>query len=302
MKYTLRKTQTLLEAILDAYKGVSRQKAKQIIAHSFFSVDGKRMGRNSLTVIQSGSVLEISDTLSNTQSNTIPKKNNPVSLYFEDEYLIAGLKPAGIISCGNNDGTTNNSYHKVLEHYLSDRDRKKIRLWIVHRLDKEVEGLILFAKSAEIQNKLKDNWKSTTKKYLALTENMPDPPEGTIENWLMDTTSLMVNAFNYEVRGSKFAKTQYKFLRKEGKYFLIEVLLHTGRKNQIRVHLSGMKCPIVGDIKYGADSSVKRQIRLAAYMIEFPHPVTGNYVKLEYKPVSGFFRPKQDKNENYKII
>jgi len=281
MKYTLKHTSTLLEAVMEIYKGISKQKAKQIIGYSEFLLSGKKIDRHPKQMLEAGNELEITHSEKNKDQNRIPDKRTPVVICFEDPYFVIALKPAGILSCGNRDQAINNSYHKVLENFLSDRENKKIRLWVIHRLDREVEGLIMFAKSEKVQYQIKAMWPEVTKKYLALTENKPEPPEGIIENWLIDTSMQKVIASDREVEGSKFARTEYSY---------------------IRVHLAGIHCPIAGDRKYGADASVVRQIRLAAYRLEFNHPHTNKVVSVQYKLPKRFYRPSQDSNEKYKIL
>ena len=302
VKYTLKHRVTLLEAVMEIYKGVSKQKAKQIIGYSEFTVNGRQISRHPAQIIGTGNELEIIQHDKNPVRQRIPDRRTPVVICFEDPYFIVALKPAGILSCGSKDQVVNNSYHKILETYLSDRDRTKVRLWIVHRLDREVEGLILFAKSEQLQEQIKAMWPNVTKKYLALTENKPDPPQGIIENWLIDASKQKVIISDREISGSKYARTEYTCLKAEKSYQLVEITLHTGRRNQIRAHLAGINCPIVGDRKYGADSSFVRQIRLAACKLEFRHPVTEKTVSVHYKLPKRFFRPSQDSDEKYKIL
>jgi 23S rRNA-/tRNA-specific pseudouridylate synthase len=198
--------------------------------------------------------------------------------------------------------TGGKTFHKVLEEYLSDRDRKKQRLWVVHRLDREVEGLIIFAKRAGIREQLQENWKQVEKRYIALLEKKPEPESGVVENWLRDNPVKYVKAFDFEIPGSKFARTEYTFLRREGDYYLVEIRLDTGRKNQIRVHMSQLGCPIVGDRKYGATGEVIRQVRLAARSLDFIHPVTKKPLSISYTPSKRFFNPSKNADEKYRII
>jgi 23S rRNA pseudouridine1911/1915/1917 synthase len=302
MKYTLKNNATLLEAVMEMYKGMSRQKAKQVIGHSRFSINGIQIEKIANQSYSKGDILEIDKLESSPDQKFIPSRSKPVSIYFEDEYMVVALKPAGILSCGNKTDKSKTSFHRVLEEYLQKRDEKKIRLWIVHRLDKEVEGLNLFAKSENIQIAIKDNWQQVTKKYLAIAEAKPEPESGVIENWLREVAKQKVVGFNKEVPDSKFAKTEYHYIRAEKPYHLLEIQIYTGRKNQIRVHLAGIGCPIVGDRRYGADDSVLRQIRLAAYKLEFIHPVTKNTVSMEYTPIARFFKPSKTTDESYKVI
>jgi 23S rRNA pseudouridine1911/1915/1917 synthase len=302
MRYTLRENLSLLDAVLKVYHGVSKQKAKQIISHSQFLKNGQPIDRHPKQMLEKGDVLEIVKSENTQTTNLVPSHRQPVVIQFEDEYILVSLKPAGIISCSSKTDKKSKSFHNVLEAYLYKRDEKRTKLWVIHRLDKEVEGLILFAKSEEIQQKIKENWQHVVKKYLALTEGKPNPESGTIENWLHDTPGQKVIATKHEVPESKFAKTEYNYIRQEKKYHLLEIQIYTGRKNQIRVHLSGMGCAIVGDRKYGANDKIKRQIRLAAYKMELMHPVNKTKIVLSYTPPSRFFKPSEKENELYKIL
>ncbi|HAN78321.1 MAG TPA: hypothetical protein DCQ31_11425 [Bacteroidales bacterium] len=302
IRHTVKQDDTLLNVLLEVYKGASKQKVKHIMQHSQLTVNGKVITKHQNFELKSADVLTI-ESLENTLKKVAkPTRSRPIAIYFEDDYYMVGLKPAGILSCGDKTGRTDNSYHKMLESFVTQREGNKTKLWVVHRIDREVEGLLIFAKSEEAQFKLKEVWETVTKKYITLVENKPNPETGTVENWLRDGAKQVVSAFNREMEGSKFAKTEYKYLRAEGKYHVIEVMLHTGRKNQIRVHMQGLGCSIVGDRKYGADSSVMRQIRLAAYFLEFKHPYTGNPVNVKYYPAAIFFKPSANHDEQYKIV
>jgi RluA family pseudouridine synthase len=302
MKYTARNTASLLDIVLEMYNGISKQKAKQVVSFSDFLVNGNKVRNHPKLIIEAGQVVEVIKKIKVDDQPTRPNKKNPVVIYFEDKYLVVGLKPAGILSCKDQNFETAPSFHKLLEAFILERDQQKTRLWPVHRLDKEVEGLIIFAKSENIQELIKENWYSNSKKYLALTEGKPNPENGVIENWLKENRDQRVMVYSKEVEGSKFAKTEYNYIRQEKEFHLLEISLGTGRKNQIRAHLSSIGCPIVGDRRYGADDSVNRQIRLAAYKLEFHHPVTGKLLSFEYAPSSKFFKPSKNEDENYKII
>jgi RluA family pseudouridine synthase len=300
MKYKIKHTQGLLETLLEVYKGISKQKAKQILAHSDFMVDGKPMDKHPETILFEGNELEIISKGDVSKPQRIRGKKRPVTIFYEDKYLLAALKPAGFLSCASKHDKVDYSFHKELEHFVSERDEKKTRLFICHRIDREVEGILMFAKTEELQEKVKDTWPEVTKKYLALTERKPEKESGVIQNWLRDTELQKVKEYYKEVTGSKFAKTEYRFVRQEKKYSLVEVTLHTGRKNQIRVHLSGIGCPIVGDRKYGAAASPIRQIRLSACYMELKHPVTGKTIEIKYQPSEQFFAPSMKEDEKYK--
>jgi 23S rRNA pseudouridine1911/1915/1917 synthase len=301
-RYRVREPGSLLMVILEMYKGMSRQKAKQLLGYSTFLCNGKELDNHPGKELKTGDLIEIIPTEKRSRDAKNPDKRKPVAIFYEDDYLVAAIKPAGILTNSEPGTKTGKTYHKILESFISNRDGRATRLWVIHRLDIEVEGLILFAKSQKIMEQVKSSWSEVVKKYLALTAQKPDPPDGMVESWLLDTPSHKVISYDREVEGSRFARTSYHFIEQRKGYSLLEVTLHTGRKNQIRVHLSEMGCPIVGDRKYGADDSVSRQIRLAAWKLELPHPVTGRWIALRYDPPNRFYRPSEKEDEQYRIL
>jgi len=303
MKHKIKQAGNLLDAVLEAQFGVSRQKAKQIVSHARFLLNGTPIKNHPKQEVKPGDILEInSDQKKKLTENTNPDKRNPVAIHFEDDYLLVAIKPAGLLTTHEAEQKGGKSFHKLIENYLSVREDEFTKLYVVHRLDREVEGIVLFAKSEEIRDELKDNWQDVTKKYIALTEGKPEPESGFIESWLMDTSSQKVLAFKHEVEGSKFAKSFYQYIKPVRKFSLVEVTLHTGRKNQIRVHLASINCPIVGDRKYGADPGVLRQVRLAGTHLDFHHPKNGKFIEINYQPNKKFFNPSEREDEKYKII
>jgi 23S rRNA pseudouridine1911/1915/1917 synthase len=169
---------------------------------------------------------------------------------------------------------------------------------VVHRLDKEVSGIVLFAKSEEIQQKIKEKWKETEKDYYALVEGKPKENEGKISNWLMETSTQKMY-ITQQSGDAKLAITDYKTLKKFPAHTLLEIRIETGRKNQIRVQLAGIGCPVAGDRKYGSQDPFKRQIRLHAFHFAFHHPVSGEYLKIESPLPKGFLK-LMEKDEKYK--
>ena len=186
----------------------------------------------------------------------------------------------------------------MLSEVLKSLSKGKNRAYVVHRLDKEVSGVLLFAKTHETMNNFKDNWKETEKHYYALVEGIPEKEEDTIKSWLIEDKSQKVHS-TFERPEAKYSVTHYKTIRKMINNALLDVNTETGRKNQIRVHLSDIGCPIVGDRKYGASEEYKRRIRLYAYHLSFPHPVTGKMTTIESPMPKGFLSLKE-KDEHYK--
>ena len=198
----------------------------------------------------------------------------PFPVIYEDEFLMVVEKPAGILTYGER-GTPGTSAYRILMDFLKLRSGGKEKVFVVHRLDREVSGLLMFAKSEEVQEKIKENWKKTEKRYKALVEGTPPDKEGTIKSWLKENKALKVYSVK-EGPEAKFAITHYKVLRELPGFSLLEIQLETGRKNQIRVHLADVGCPVAGDRKYGAKQKITG-IRLHATLLRILHPATGKW-------------------------
>jgi 23S rRNA pseudouridine1911/1915/1917 synthase len=145
---------------------------------------------------------------------------------------------------------------------------------------------------------IKDKWEETEKHYFALVEKVPENPEGTIKSWLIEDNTQKMHSAD-EASGGKLAITHYRTIRNINNYALLDIKTETGRKNQIRVHLSDIGCPIIGDRKYGASTNFIRRVRLHACSISFPHPLTGKMITVESSMPQGFLSLKL-KDENYK--
>jgi RluA family pseudouridine synthase len=241
--------------------------------------------------LKPGDVIEVKGSSGNPNRTA-----TPFPVLYEDHDVIAVEKPAGI-STSSIDNSPN-VYH-ILSQYLKDESKGMIKAYVVHRLDKEVSGVLLFAKSEKAMNIIKDNWKETKKLYYALVEGRPENQEGTVESWLAEDKNYKVHSSHTPSEKAKFAITHYRTIKLLNKHTLLEVNIETGRKNQIRVHMSDLGCPIVGDRKYGASADFVRRVRLHACYLSFPHPVTKEVIIVESHLPEGFLELK-NKNEIYK--
>ncbi len=291
MKYKARRDATILEILTDAHHGASVTKLRKLLKFANVTIDGVQV-RIADTPVKEGQMVNIEK-----QENPAGHVKAPFRILWQDQYLLVTEKPVGLITAG--EGITRRpTMHKLVDEYVKDASKGAQSAFPVHRLDKEVGGLVVFAKTEEVQEKLKENWHLFSKRYLALTENKPSEEKGTIHTWLVER-DLKMYVVDQPGPDAKEAVTHYTYLERIGKYHLIQVELATGKKNQIRVHLSHIGCPIVGDYKYGADKTFKRQIRLMATQLFLKHPVTGKELAFELKPSTIFTHPKE-KDEAYK--
>lgn len=277
MKYNVKKNSSLHDFLKIHYAGASNSTIK-----SYFK--NEQIKINNVVAKSPDDQLKQGDTVEVLKEGEKSKVKLPFKLVYEDDAILVVEKVAGVLTSG--EGITKRpTLHKLVDNYLQAKSKGKIKAHVVHRLDKEVIGLVLFAKSENIVEVLQSNWKKYTKKYLALTRNKPEKPSGTIDTWLIER-SLKMNVIPAEIPGAVHAITHYKWLRLEKKNSLIEVTLDTGKKNQIRVHLSHIGCPIIGDEKYG--DTTKSQVRLMGFFLEILHPVTGKKVSWKLEPERSF--------------
>ncbi len=289
MKITIRKQTTLIEFLTDHYPDSSRSKIKKILQSGKVRINDMPVTLHSYG-LKFGDTVEILTHTGRTVAVALP-----FPVLYEDNELIAVDKPPGY-STTSVDGSR--SIFMLVSETLMQISKGNVKAYVVHRLDKEVSGVLLFAKSAESMDILKDNWKKTEKHYYALVEGIPDKPENTIKSWLEEDSSQKVRSVA-NAENSKFAVTHYKIIQKIEGYALLDVTTETGRKNQIRVHMSEMGHPIVGDRRYGASAEFVRRIRLHACSLTFPHPVSGAMTTIRSKMPEGFLSLKP-RDEKYK--
>jgi 23S rRNA pseudouridine1911/1915/1917 synthase len=198
-------------------------------------------------------------------------------IVFADEHLIVVDKPAGLLSVATDAEKTETAFAR-LRAWL--RQRRQGRPFVVHRLDRDTSGLLLFSRAADGRDRLHAAWDRVTKTYLAVVEGTPAAADGMIENYLTEGRDLRVRITRPD-RDAKRALTRYRVVRTFGTCSLLEVELETGRKHQIRVHLAGLGCPIIGDATYGAKSDPAGRLGLHAWRLVLNHPVSGRRLEWE---------------------
>ncbi len=204
------------------------------------------------------------------------KKQEKLKILYEDKYLIVVSKPAGLLTI-----STNKEHNKTLYRQVSDyvkKQHKSNKIFIVHRLDKDTSGIVLFAKNELIKRKLQQNWEKFKRSYVALVEGKVNN-KGTIKNYLKETKTLHTYITNDKTRG-KLAITNYKPIKISKEYSLLSIDILTGRKNQIRVHMSSINHPIVGDKKYGSTKNPIRRMTLHSTYLEFIHPISNKKIEI----------------------
>lgn len=190
-------------------------------------------------------------------------------IIYEDKYLIIVNKPTGEFTISRDNHYDNNLYDEVKTYVKKQNPKNKI--FIVHRLDKDTSGLVLFAKSEKVKYDLQRNWQNVERKYYAVVSGKLNENNGTLKDFLYETKGLDVVVTNIKKIG-KLAITNFNVIENNNKYSLLDINIETGRRNQIRVQLANIGHPIIGDKKYG---KVKyKRMMLEAYYLKFVHPVT----------------------------
>ena len=203
-----------------------------------------------------------------------------LTVLYEDKEILVVDKPAGLLTVATQRETVRTA-HSILTQYVRigcGRSRKQILA--VHRLDRDTSGVLIFAKSEEALYRLQERWKEVEKKYLAIVHGSLKEKAGTITSYLAEDENYNVYSTKDSTKG-KLAQTVYAVLKEQKDLSLLEVVLLTGRKNQIRVHLAGIGHPIAGDTKYGRGDDRLPRMALHARFLSFTHPFNGKKLSFE---------------------
>ena len=273
----------LMEFLMAQMPGKSRGKIKFLLSNKQVLVEGKQISQFNHPLTP-GQTVEISK-----ERVEAKKKSKELDVVFEDDELLVVVKPAGLLSIST-DKEKRATVYSLLSDHVKEADAEN-KIFIVHRLDRETSGLMLFAKSQEIKYHLQELWESTVleRTYIAVVEGVPEKPEGVIASFLVEGKTFKVHSSQNPKYGKK-AITNYKTLKTSRDYALLKVNLETGRKNQIRVHMQDIGHCVVGDKKYGAVSSPLNRLGLHAQKLSFIHPISGKKLFFETEIPGGFLK------------
>lgn len=266
MRKTIQTTRTLLDALGEEFPDSSKTTLRQMLQSGRVRVNGE-IEKDARCELEAGTLLEV---VPRSVQLVLPPE---LALLHEDDDVIVVLKAHGLLTVATEREkmTTAQAY---LNKYL--KDKREGRIHVVHRLDRETSGVLLFAKNFEAREKLKEMFAEhdVDRVYVAIIEGSMSPPDGTIRSNLLERKDLKMASVPFH-RDAKLAVTHYRTIEARGRHSMLEVTLETGRKNQIRAHLSEAGHPVIGDQLYGSETNPIGRLGLHAKLLGFRHPSTG---------------------------
>lgn len=272
--FTVTEEKPLLEFLLANVKNESRTKIKATLRGRGIKVDGKFVTQFDFP-LQPGMKVAVSKR----KREDLQLKSRYVKLVYEDRYIVVVEKNIGILSMAAGHSSLN--VKSVLDDYFH-KSRQRCTAHVVHRLDRDTSGLMVYAKDMETEQILEHNWHDIVydRRYVAVVSGEVEDEGGTIANWLKDNKAYITYSSPID-NGGKYSVTHFHTLARTTEHSLLEYRLETGRKNQIRVHSADMGHPVCGDIKYGNGDDPLHRLCLHAYMLCFYHPVTRERMEFE---------------------
>ena len=258
-KYIVKENEILIEFLKKTFSNLSKNNVKSLLHNEKVFVNGNMTTKYNYE-LNVGDTVEIREKVA---------KN--IDIIYEDKDIIVINKPSGLLTVATEKEKNKTAYHLVME-YLKKKNKNN-RIFIIHRLDKDTSGIIMFAKNERAKHLYQDNWNDIVKKrcYYAVIDGKMENKEGTIKSYLKENGNMV---YSVKDRSGKIAITEYKVLKEIKNISLLDINLRTGRKNQIRVHMKENKTPILGDLKYGEKSKLINRLALHAYKLELINPVT----------------------------
>lgn len=256
----------LLEFLFAKFPNLSRNGVKSILSGHFVAVNGAPVSQYNLKLSKDDEVIVSKQRISKKNRQDLP-------IIFENDEFIVINKPHGLLTIPS-DNEKGRTAYRMVNDYVQQKD-KHSRIYVVHRLDEDTSGVLMFAKNPKIKDILQKEWNDIVlaRGYYAIVEGKMEKPEGTLINYLKENSLNLMYVSNDKVKGKKCV-THYKVLKSNKDYSLLDVNIDTGRKNQIRVQLGHIGHHVIGDDKYGEPADPIKRLGLHAYRLKFVHPVT----------------------------
>ena len=276
LSFRVTKSTELLPFLFSSQPETKRTKVRQALKFGSVSVNDVVTTQFN-TPLKPGDVVTIRSDKVSREVSLLPKG---MKVFFEDEHLIVVDKPENLLTIASEAEQEETVYAYLTNYVRRGKERSKERIWIVHRLDRETSGLMVFAKTSQAKRLLQSNWETAEKIYLAVVEGLIPKEKGTLHSHLNETNPYRV----YSAPASEETReaiTHFKVLKRGQGRTLVQLTLQTGRRHQIRVQLADYGFPIIGDEKYRAKTNPARRLGLHSHILRFPHPITDE--KLSYE-------------------
>ena len=274
LTFKVKEQNELMKFLIENLPNKNRNNIKSLLKNKQVLVDGA-------AISQFNHPLNPGQEVMITESRFSDKDMKGIKVVYEDEYLIAVEKASGILSIATDKEREKTAYN-IVKNYVKSRNPLE-KLFIVHRLDRETSGVMIFAKTEEMQQLLQTNWQKMVleRTYVAVVEGKVEKNSDTIISYLKENSAFVTFSSDKEIEGSKKAITHYTVLKRSKGFSLVEANIETGRKNQIRVHMQSLGHSVVGDKKYGATTNPLGRLGLHAKSIIFKHPKTGKVLSFQ---------------------
>lgn len=272
--YQVKQPMELMEFLAAMMPQASRTKLKSLLSKRIVLVDNRITTQYNFP-LKPGMKVQISRAKNGKEFN-----HRLLKIVYEDAYLIVVEKSEGLLSV-NTERQKERTAYTILNEYVK-RSGNRRQVYIVHRLDRDTSGLMMFAKDEQTQHTLRDHWHEIVfdRRYVAVVSGEMEKNEGTVHSWLTDKKLYVASSPVDD--GGKEAITHYRTIKRGNGMSLVELMLETGRKNQIRVHMQDLGHPVVGDGRYGLeDVNPINRLALHAFKLCFDHPVTGEEMRFE---------------------
>ena len=279
----VREKSILMQFLLQQLKGKNRDNIKSLLRNRQVWVNGQVVSQFNHELLPEHRVMI------KWERSAEGLAGRDIRIVYEDEYIVVIDKQAGLLSIATETEKEATAY-SLLSTYLKSQNPGN-RIFVVHRLDRDTSGLMMFAKSSTIQSLLQKTWQTniSERTYVAVVKGKVEKPQGTIRSYLYESKALMMHSTNDPAKG-ELAITHYRTIRTTPDYSLLEVSLETGKKNQIRVHMKEMGHGIAGDRKYGTGDNPFGRLGLHASVLAFLHPVTGKPLRFTSKIPAAFLK------------
>lgn len=260
---------TLQNFLFSQFAEVKRVKVKQWLKFGSVMVNGKRLSRYDHALAE-GDIVEVQSVSESRAASLLPKS---LKVVYEDDAILLIDKPPNLLSIASEAEQQRTAY-ALLTHYVRGGNvRSKERVWIVHRLDQETSGLMIFARTEAAKLALQESWENAQKRYFAVVEGGPPDDAGTVRSFLDERNPHHVRSVS-ESEYTRHAITHYRVIKRTDRFSLLELTLVTGRRHQIRVQMKEIGCPVVGDEKYGSKTNPAGRLALHSCHLRIHHPVT----------------------------